>query len=114
MPGEQQNRDVILAPPRGADSQAGRTPVDIQIYSQNAERRVSQATALIHIEPFQDFQVEMQPEVVRTNQFSKVLVKNHGNQPESYQVEWLASCAFNPHRQPSRLFRALRRRSNFG
>ena len=88
MPGEQQNRDVILAPPRGADSQAGRTPVDIQIYSQNAERRVSQATALIHIEPFQDFQVEMQPEVVRTNQFSKVLVKNHGNQPESYQVEW--------------------------
>jgi serine/threonine protein kinase/formylglycine-generating enzyme required for sulfatase activity len=99
MPGEQQTRNVILAPPRRSDTRAGQTPINLQVYSQNAGRRINQATAMLDIEPFRDFEVEMQPEVIRANQPSRIIVKNRGNQPESYQIEWrdrTGELRFNP------------------
>jgi serine/threonine protein kinase/formylglycine-generating enzyme required for sulfatase activity len=88
MPDEQQTRDVILAPPRRSGTRAGQTPINLQVYSQNAGRQINQATTMLEIEPFRDFEVEMRPEVVRANRSARIVVKNHGNQPESYQIEW--------------------------
>lgn len=99
MPGDQQEVNLNLQPPRKPDSRAGRYAVSILVSSEADPSQVAETKATLTVSPFSQFSSELRPPRIRAGQPASVVVRNLGNFQETYQLVMKDrgdELAFNP------------------
>jgi Tol biopolymer transport system component len=88
MPGEKRLVTLKLNPPQTSEAKAGRTSFVIQLKSQQDPVMIIEVNCELTIEVFSDFHSEMKPKRLNNGETLHVLVENHGNIPETYQLNF--------------------------
>ena len=86
MPGEQQEVNLNINPPRTANSRAGRYPISIVITSRADPRQKAESKATLTVATFSNFSSELRPQKIRAGQPASVIVHNRGNFQESFNL----------------------------
>jgi hypothetical protein len=79
MPGQQQEIQLIIQPPRTPQSRAGRYPITIQVSSQDDPNQVAEVKATLTVAAFSDFSTNLHPQKVRSGKDARITVSNQGN-----------------------------------
>jgi eukaryotic-like serine/threonine-protein kinase len=88
MPGEEQKLTLFLQPPRIPQSKAGHYPITLRAISQARPSEIITATANLTVAPFRQFAAQLKPQKVRAGDGAQVVIKNQGNAPETFQLEF--------------------------
>jgi TolB protein len=87
-PGEQKEIEITLRPPRAPTSRAGRRPFSLQVRSRQDPDQQVQVDCLLTLAVYSEFSSQLQPQVMAFEQTARVVVKNGGNSPEIFSLEW--------------------------
>lgn len=79
MPGQQQEIQLTIQPPRSPQSRAGRYPITIQVTSQDDPNQIAEAKATLTVAAFSDFSTNLHPQKIRTGKDARITVSNQGN-----------------------------------
>jgi serine/threonine protein kinase len=88
MPGDQKEVSLTIAPPRTAQSRAGRHPLALQVASQENPDQVAEVKLNLTVGAFSQFTSELRPQKVRSGQAARVTVRNLGNAQENFTIAW--------------------------
>ncbi len=88
MPGQQQDLELTIQPPRLAQSRAGRHPMVFTISSQSSPDKSAQDRATLTVAPFSQFSSDLQPSKIQSNHLSQVKINNRGNTQETFAVRF--------------------------
>jgi serine/threonine protein kinase len=88
MPGEQTEVRLNIQPPRIPNSRAGDYPLAIRAVSQQDSSQVAEARASLAVAAFYEFTTEMHPKKIQAGKSAKVTIKNTGNTPGNFAIEW--------------------------
>lgn len=86
--GEQKEVAITIRPPRSAETRAGRTSFTLQIRSQAASDQVAIAECVLTMAAFSEFHSQLQPQEISPEQSAQLMVRNDGNTPEVFALEW--------------------------
>ncbi len=86
MPSTKGNTSLNFHPPRNCNSTAGQHQFTVRVTSQERGKEVGRATALLTINPFYQYEMDMQPRRIRNRGELRVKVTNKGNAPESFTL----------------------------
>jgi len=87
--GEQTEIELAIHPPHSIESQAGRTPFKITIYSLSAPGQKVDVECLLTIAVFSAFSIQLHPQALNPEQSGYLTVINEGNSPDTYALEWV-------------------------
>ena len=85
-PGEQQEVEITIQPPRNFQSKAGRNPIILMISSHIAPDQSVTANLTLTIGAFSQFNIQLQPDILEANQPGIVAINNLGNINQTYQL----------------------------
>jgi len=85
-PGEQQEVEITIQPPRNFQSKAGRNPIKLIISSHKAPDQSVTANLTLTIGAFSQFNIQLQPDILETNQPGIVTINNLGNTNQTFQL----------------------------
>jgi len=87
-PGEKREATLIISPPRGPQSRAGRTPFQIKIISQMMPDQGASASCTLTLAAYTQFVCKLDPVRGDGGQPARVLVTNQGNIQQIYRLSW--------------------------
>ncbi len=73
-------------PPRNCKSTSGSHNITIRVTSQDRGKEVGRAQAMLTINPYYQFEGDLQPKKIRNNGELRVVITNKGNAPESFTL----------------------------
>ncbi len=88
MPGDQNETTLLIRPPRTPQGHAGRYPLTIQVFSQDAPDQFVEAQSILTVAAFSQFSTELFPQKIRASHTGRVLIKNQGNTQETFTLTW--------------------------
>jgi len=86
MPGQQQELNLTLQPPRTSESRSGQYATTIIVSSVEAPAQVAEVKTTLTVTPFHQFSSEMQPQRIRSGQTGRVVIRNQGNVEDTYNL----------------------------
>ncbi len=87
--GEQKEIELAIHPPHSVESQAGRTPFKIAIYSLSAPGQKAEVDCVLTIGVFSAFSIQLHPKTINAEQSGYLSVRNEGNSPDTYELVWV-------------------------
>lgn len=103
MPGEQREIWITFQPPHTPQTRAGSYPFTVYITSQNDASQSAEVRATLNIMPVSQFSSMLSPRTISSGQTGRVIVKNEGNIPESFFINWRSwgdALTFNTPKSP--------------
>jgi serine/threonine protein kinase len=88
MPGEQTDVSLSLLIPRSPQSRAGQHPIVLRVSSQRDTGQFVEVKLTLAIAAYSQFKTELQPQRLRAGQPGHLSISNHGNAPESFNVQF--------------------------
>jgi hypothetical protein len=89
-PGEQKELSFLVTPARGSEARMGPLPFDIVMFSQAAPNQPEIVRCNLNLGGFSSFTSWLQPSEVLWGNNAVLSVKNNGNIPDVYMLEWLS------------------------
>jgi serine/threonine protein kinase len=86
MPGQQQEVNLTLQPPRTSESRGGQYATTINVSSVEAPDQVAEVKTTLTVTPFHQFSSEMQPQRIRSGQIGRIVIRNQGNVEDTYNL----------------------------
>jgi hypothetical protein len=87
-PGQEQEVQLTVQPPRSLQTGAGRHPLTLLASSQAAPGQVAEAQCTLTIATFGDFNSELRPQQVEAGEPARVMVENRGNIQQAFTLNW--------------------------
>jgi serine/threonine protein kinase/photosystem II stability/assembly factor-like uncharacterized protein len=88
MPGDQQEVNLCIQPPRSSQSKAGRYSLTVAVTSRDDPSQVAQAKTTLTVSAYSQFNSELYPEKIRAGQTGRITIHNQGNVKEIFKVSW--------------------------
>lgn len=88
LPGNRQEIQVEIKPPRSPASRAGDYPFQARVTSQAAPDQVAAAPASLQVTPYQEFNSQLFPQQVNAGKPVRLTVSNRGNADQKLQVSF--------------------------
>ncbi len=88
--GQQKEIEFTIQPPRLVESKAGRRRFKIVIHSQTAPEQQEVAECALGVAVFSEFSSQLQPQQIAVEQSAQILVKNEGNSPGAFILDWVS------------------------
>lgn len=86
MPGNSVSVPITISPPRASDSTAGDHPYKVVVRSGSDLQESASVDGVVTLTPFSQFTAEMRPTRLKNRGVCRVLVRNQGNSPATYNV----------------------------
>lgn len=80
------NVNIAFHPPRNCKSTSGTHNITIRVTSQDRGKEVGRAQAMLTINPFYQFEGDLQPKRIRNRGELRIVITNKGNAPESFTL----------------------------
>ncbi|OGO40875.1 MAG: hypothetical protein A2W36_02265 [Chloroflexi bacterium RBG_16_58_14] len=87
-PGDKREATLVISAPRSPQSRAGRTPFQIQVFSQMMPDQVASVTCTLTVAAYTQFVSKLDPARVEGGKPARVLVTNQGNIQQVYRLTW--------------------------
>lgn len=88
MPGDQQQVNLVIQPPRSSDSRAGRYALTFLVSSKADPSQVVETKANLTVAAYSQFKAELQPQRLRAGQAGRLTVFNQGNIQEVFNIHF--------------------------
>jgi serine/threonine protein kinase len=88
MPDQQEAASFTISPPRTSQSKAGAYTLSIRISSVAIPNEAVEVRATLTVQPFYQFSSRLHPQRLRPGKTGEVRIKNLGNTPQRYSLEW--------------------------
>ena len=86
--GERRRLLLQLHPPRAAECRAGRHTFNFNLISKSDPGTLLRLPCLLNVAAYTAFQGYLEPDEINNNQQGRVVIKNRGNIPQTYSLEW--------------------------
>jgi TolB protein len=86
--GEQKEVSLSIAPPRSAESRAGRHEFTLRITSQQAPDQPVEIGCVLSVAAFADFKCTLSPVQINSGETATLLVENEGNASQTFALIW--------------------------
>ena len=84
MPGDQGAIQMLFKPPREITSKAGIYDLVVRVSSKDAPNQSLEIVATLTVLPYLEYHSELQPPKVKSGQRTRVIIRNKGNNPETF------------------------------
>lgn len=88
MPGQQQELQLAIRPPRTAQSRAGRYPITIRVTSQDDPNQIAEVKATLTVAAFSEFSTNLHPQRVRSGKNARITLNNQGNTQSAFELDF--------------------------
>ena len=87
-PGQQEEVELTIQPPRAPESGAGRHPFTFQVKSQEALNQQADVDCILTVAAYSEYSSDLHPKQLIIGQTAHVIVKNLGNFQDSFNVSF--------------------------
>ncbi len=88
MPGQQQDVQLTIRPPRAPHSRAGRYPITLRVSSQDDPKQSAEVKATLTVAAYSEFTSNLHPQRVRSGKNAQITINNQGNTQAAFSLDF--------------------------